>query len=242
MSTTTIENTGVLLADGTRLTQQNVPIATTANVGLVKPDGVSISVDAAGTINALAQKTGYDAIYIAVPLTGNGSEAAPLSISVSDGITVTNGSLAIDASYNSFTNYYTKEQIDNQFALKTELPKLNIPVATDKSIGGVIVGDGLSINNKGVLSVDSSSDIIKTPVKASDVKIQDNVRTIVVSGCNIPLGVVTDNNAFVALTPDDYSFAYDGDVPETHVRLNRAIVLDKTDIKDTWYILSYRTQ
>ena len=242
MVNSTTENTGVLLSDGTRLTQQNVPIATTTQVGVVKPDGVSIHVDAAGTINSIQDKTGYDTIYVQSPVIGAGTPGDPLTIKLSSDFAITDKTISVSRDIGDLANYYTKKQIDDTFAKKSDIPStLSVPIATTEMIGGVIVGDGLKISSNGLLSADVPPELIKTPITTDITSIDGNKKIVSVPGLNIPLGVVTSNNHFVAVNRDDYTVVNTVEEQSTKICINRAIVLDNNDKVDSnWYILSYK--
>ena len=156
-STTTIAS-GLLLADGTRLVQENVPIASTTTAGLVKPDGNTITVQADGTISSKSSgNQGSLAIKVSQPLSGSGTSAMPLTVLTGDGISIKSGKLCIDSSYQSLSNYYTKQQVNETFAKISDIPASYVLNPASKSkLGGVIIGSGLSVDSKGVISVSST--------------------------------------------------------------------------------------
>lgn len=239
--TTTTTTDGVLLFDGTRLTQQNVAIATTQQVGVVKPDGVNITIDAAGTITTQREATGYDAIYVQLPITGTGTPSAPISISIGNGIALDiNKAISIDSSYSGFTNYYTKDQVDTTFAKKTDIPlSLSVPVATKKDIGGIIVGDSLTIDD-GVLNVIDKSIINKVMVYTKDISVVDGVYSTVINGTDLPVGVITSKSHFFYVDKDDYHITNTEDEQSTTLVLNRFMLIDDASNIGTWTILTYK--
>ena len=63
------------------------------------------------------------------------------------------GNTAVD-----LTNYYTKEETDNKFALKTDIPQQYVlPIASASTLGGIKIGSGLTIDENGVVSAQGGS-------------------------------------------------------------------------------------
>lgn len=164
-STTTTTTSGVLLSDGTRLIQENIPIASYTTAGIVKPDGDTITVEADGTIISKggAVDGALTVVHVSSPLTGVGTQGAPITIATGNGLVVKSGKIGIDSNYTDFYQYYTKSQIDASFARKSDIPdSLNLSPATTSTLGSIIVGNGLSVTNNGVLSVTATPPATKT--------------------------------------------------------------------------------
>lgn len=236
MVNSTTENTGVLLSDGTRLTQQNVPIATTTQVGVVKPDGISITVKSDGTVEATGGGS-QQYVYSKAPISGSGTYLDPLTIKVASGLLVDSNGIYVDPDIKDLNNYYTKKQTDDTF-IKSD----NLPIATISDPGCVVVGNGLEIDKYGVLSVKTEpASLVDVLISTADIVHNKGVYSVSRTGLNTPLGIVTDDGIFVELQPSDYIKEEQEDgIILTTIFLNKAMVTVGHPVQGIWHIVTYR--
>ena len=237
-TTTTTKTAGLLLADGTRLVQDNIAIATTDTAGIVKPDGNTISIDANGTISTNVDILDDISFVTRYPITGMGIETSPISISYSTGLTVANNALCIDNNYSGFLSYYTKTYIDANFARVESIPaKYVLPTATDKRLGGVKVGDGLYVDGEGTISVSIDIDSLRYTLPAATSAVLGGIK--IGAGLSITAdGVVSvdtiDTPTVIAVKPVDNKLTIETDrVPALLKVDNKTYTIDTED-----YILS----
>ena len=220
-NSTTTTTSGILLADGTRLVQENIPIASTTTAGIVKPDGDTITVQADGTISSVGSGSSADiAVIVKQPISGSGTAAMPLTVLTGEGITIKSGKLCIDSSYQALDNYYTKKQVNETFAKLSDIPSSYIlKPATTSTLGGVIIGDGLSINSSGVISV--SADLpggadytlpAATSTRLGGVKIGTGIQVTNDGTISVNIDNVDLSNYYTKEQADS-RFALKGDVP-----------------------------
>ena len=103
------------------------------------------------------------------PNFGTGSSSS--SINVVDNLTTISSSSALSANQGYQLNTYKFDDVslsgytlsfiaNNTVRRFVQLPQYTLPVASDTQLGGVIVGDGLSVNSNGVISSNHIDDII----------------------------------------------------------------------------------
>ena len=103
------------------------------------------------------------------PNFGTGSSSS--SIDVVDNLTTISSSSALSANQGYQLNTYKFDDVslsgytlsfiaNNTVRRFVQLPQYTLPVASDTQLGGVIVGDGLSVNSNGVISSNHIDDII----------------------------------------------------------------------------------
>ena len=153
--------------------RETIPIATVDNVGMVKPDGTTVTIDQDGTIHAVgggesggSGTTDYNALYNKptineVEIKGN-LTLDNLSLMSKDDI---NNSLALKANKE---NVYTKEEIDRDLAL----PLLN-------------KADKVYVDNQLVLKADINNVYDKATIDELVDGINDNVEAKLTSKANV---------------------------------------------------------
>lgn len=123
-----------------------LPVATTSTLGGVKPDGTSITITADGVISAALE--GY-------------AQTSDIPTATSD---LTNDSGFITNSVNNLTNYTLTSDLAavatsgsyNDLTDKPTIPsEYVLPTASASVLGGVKIGNGVSVTNDGTLSVAS---------------------------------------------------------------------------------------
>ena len=103
------------------------------------------------------------------PNFGTGSSSS--SINVVDNLTTISSSSALSANQGYQLNTYKFDDVslsgytlsfiaNNTVRRFIQLPQYTLPIASDSQLGGVIVGDGLSVNSNGVISSNHIDDII----------------------------------------------------------------------------------
>ena len=100
-----------------------------------------------------------------------GTDSSSSSIDVVDNLTTISSSSALSANQGYQLNTYKFDDVslsgytlsfiaNNTVRRFVQLPQYTLPVASDTQLGGVIVGDGLSVNSNGVISSNHIDDII----------------------------------------------------------------------------------
>ena len=100
-----------------------------------------------------------------------GTDSSSSSIDVVDNLTTISSSSALSANQGYQLNTYKFDDVslsgytlsfiaNNTVRRFVQLPQYTLPVASDTQLGGVIVGDGLSVSSNGVISSNHIDDII----------------------------------------------------------------------------------
>ena len=178
----TIDSNGVLNADDQSYT---LPKASDTTLGGVKIDGHNLSIDNYGVLYATDTNTEYDAgtgIRIDTPVSGNDEIVNTGVLNVTKN---SSGDLVI-----------SKESGDSTITL----PQYTLPVATTSSLGGIMVGDNLTIDTS-TGKLDAIDTIYTLPIASAStlggIKVGNNLTIDPVTG-------VLDATGGGSITVDDH--------------------------------------
>lgn len=159
---TSVVSDAPLSGAGTSASHLKINKATVNDLGVVRPDGTSIKIDANGVISSSSGT--MSSITVSDPLTGAGTAASPLKVNTAtesalgvsrpDGstITINNGVLT---AHTTATGGLSSVSVSAPLTGNgTSSSPVKISNATSSAVGAVKPGTGLSVGADGALSVD----------------------------------------------------------------------------------------